>query len=71
MRLKLCPFCGNDVQKQYELDSRDTVYPVDREQRVWNVLCGGWYGYGGCSASILGDSAEDAMNNWNRRNYNA
>jgi hypothetical protein len=65
-KFKLCPFCGNDLNKQ---DILDTVYPVARDQfgnyHIWRVVCQG--NAGGCDASILGDSKEEAIKSWNKR----
>ena len=60
-----CPFCGNDLNKQ---DILDTVYPASEGRfgyKLWQVVCQG--NAGGCDASILADSEEDAIKAWNKR----
>lgn len=59
--LKLCPFCGF----QPDPEDMDCIYPVDREKTVYSVNC--YEVGGGCSASVLGWSIQDAIDNWNRR----
>jgi len=63
VKLKPCPFCGFDFNKLDELD--DVIYPVTRSRMVWRVNCLEYAG--GCDGSMLGDSSEDAVNNWNNR----
>ena len=63
MRLKPCPFCGHDLNQQDLW--HETVYPVDRTKTIWAVNCA--EEFSGCGASMLGSSAEDAINNWNKR----
>ena len=63
MRLKPCPFCGHDLNQQDLW--HETVYPTDRQKTIWSVNCA--EETSGCGASILGSSAEDAINNWNKR----
>ena len=58
MILKDCPFCGNDLNTQ---DHMDTVYPQDREMTLWQVVCQT------CSATMLGESKEEAIDSWNKR----
>lgn len=58
MILKDCPFCGNDLNTQ---DHMDTVYPQDREMTLWQVVCQR------CSATMLGESKEEAIDSWNKR----
>jgi hypothetical protein len=62
MILKPCPFCGfNNIDSE----DPDTIYPVDREKKVYILTCNTCYG--GCDASVLGDSVEDCITNWERR----
>jgi Lar family restriction alleviation protein len=56
--LKSCPFCGNDLNTQ---DHMDTIYPRDREMTLWQVVCQR------CSATMLGESKEHAIDSWNQR----
>lgn len=70
--LRPCPFCGNDLQAQYQAEPLDTIYPggntrVAGEYSYWQVVCGEWWG--GCSASVLGSSQLDCVEKWNKR-YN-
>lgn len=53
-----CPFCGCELNNQ---DPLDTIYPADRERTIWQVVCQT------CSATLLGDTPIDAVNNWNKR----
>lgn len=62
--IKPCPFCGNDIQKQFDYDNFDTIYPVGKSD-LYQIVCGEWYG--GCSATMLGSSVEDCINKWNKR----
>jgi hypothetical protein len=57
-----CPFCGHDLNGD---DIMDTVYPTDRERTAWQVVC--QTSASGCSATVYGDTEEEAMDNWNRR----
>ena len=61
-KLLPCPFCGNDLNAQ---DLQDTVYPVDRSGTIWNVIC--TESSGGCDASVMADSPEQAIKKWNSR----
>jgi len=61
--LKPCPFCGFDLDAFEYFD--DTIYPKGRDRTVWSVNCAHFAG--GCDASVLGDSEQDAINNWNKR----
>jgi len=55
-----CPFCSNDLNVQ---DPMDTIYPIDRERRIWNIVCGV------CTATKFGGSAEHCVKSWNKRSY--
>lgn len=59
--LKPCPFCGTAV---IESDA-DAVYPINRERTVWNLNCAETWG--GCGASVLGDSVAAVIDAWNTR----
>lgn len=48
-----------------DLDDVDFLYPVTRDCTVWGAHCSS--AAGGCDASILGDSREDAMARWEAR----
>jgi hypothetical protein len=63
MKLKPCPFCGHDLNQQDFW--HESVYPQSRGASIWSVNCA--EETGGCSAQILGSSAEDAVKNWNKR----
>jgi hypothetical protein len=43
----------------------DTIYPVDRARKTWNVTCP--VVRGGCDAASLGDGPQGAADAWNRR----
>ncbi len=60
--LKTCPFCKFDVNQEQMID---TLYPIDQAKTVWGLHCAD--GIGGCTASVLGWSPEEAIANWNRR----
>jgi hypothetical protein len=71
--LKPCPFCGF----QPDRNDPDCIYPAispvyDAEEsqmifKVWNINC--YESGGGCSAHILGSSAEDCIKKWNTRTF--
>lgn len=61
--IKPCPFCGSAVNS-YK-DSQDFIYPASRDRSVWQLNC--CSEYGGCDASVLGDSPEDCVAKWNKR----
>lgn len=56
-----CPFCGFTPDRNDE----DCIYPIDREQAVYNLNC--YETGGGCSTSILGSSPKDCIKKWNTR----
>jgi hypothetical protein len=62
--MKACPFCGFVVSFD---DYIDAVHPirVRGAREIWQAGC--LTIAGGCDASVLGDSKEDAIKNWNRR----
>lgn len=60
-KLKPCPFCAF----QPNAEDPDCIYPVNREKTIWNIVC--YETGGGCSAHILGASAEEVVKKWNRR----
>ena len=61
-KLLPCPFCDNDLNRQ---DPQDTIYPIDRTGTIWNVVC--TESSGGCDASIMADTPEQAIKKWNTR----
>lgn len=58
--LKICPKCGFDVC----IDLDDTLYPLNRERTIWNVVCNEVYG--GCGFEFLGVSKIDVVERWNK-----
>ncbi len=60
-RLKSCPFCGFIP----DAENANCIYPLDRERKEWILEC--YEIEGGCGANVLGDSAQDAINKWNKR----
>lgn len=65
LNLKPCPFCGHNLNTQ---DPLDTIYPVDREKTVYQIVCNEYSG--GCDTTILGGSIVECINKWNRRIHN-
>lgn len=61
IELKSCPFCGFKLDP----DADDCIYPVNREKTLYNVVC--YETGGGCGASVLGWTAEEAICRWNKR----
>jgi hypothetical protein len=63
--IKPCPFCGSEVDG-YK-DSGDFIYPVPTASgaRLYEINCLSIYG--GCGASILGNSPEECIEKWNTR----
>lgn len=61
IELKDCPFCG--FKPNYQ--DADCVYPVNRERTLYNVVC--YETGGGCGASVLGWTEDEAVERWNRR----
>lgn len=80
--MKPCPFCGMKLDPEdvdtvypsgvgwkedetelyrYYVSSRE----VPKEQWCYKVVC--QEHYGGCNASITGDSKEEAIEKWNKR----
>ena len=59
--IKPCPFCGD--RPNYE-DS-DFCYPSNREGTLWSAHC--CAGGCGCGASMLGQTKQEAIDNWNNR----
>ncbi len=55
--MKNCPFCGCKV----DVNDPDSVYPTNREKTLYQA------GHYVCGVSILGDTAEEAIANWNKR----
>lgn len=59
--LLACPFCGFLPHA----DDDDCIYPINHEGTVWGINC--YETGGGCSANILGASAEECITKWNTR----
>ena len=57
MKVKNCPFCGSEPN----IDDPDFCYPATRDRKVWQACCPM------CEAQMLGETKEDAINNWNKR----
>ena len=53
--MKNCPFCGVKV----DVNDDDSVYSLDFEKTLWQA------GHYVCGVSILGDTAEEAVENKN------
>lgn len=60
--LKHCPFCGHLPHPD---NYRDSIHPVVKDGTVWKAGC--LATEGGCDASILGWTRDEAILNWNRR----
>ena len=56
-----CPFCGFRPR----ITDDDFVYPVVRDKTVWGAHC--HESGGGCGASVLADTKENAITKWNQR----
>lgn len=65
VELQSCPFCGHDMNQQYIDSPEDTIYPMNRERTIWNIVCQDYAG--GCDAVVIGDSKEDCIEKWNKR----
>lgn len=77
--MKPCPFCGMtcypDIDTLYpagygwkEDDEGRyyvTAYEVPKEQWCYKLMCN--ESYGGCGATLYGDSKEEVIAKWNRR----
>lgn len=65
-QMRPCPFCGKTPDAT---DSLDVLHPITREEpgvvRVWGASCA--EPHGGCSAEVLGNGPQDAVDRWNRR----
>ena len=59
--IKSCPFCGFEFDLE---DTLDEIYQL-RNMNIWMLTCN--ESKGGCTASVLGDSMIDVVNNWNKR----
>ncbi len=60
--LKHCPFCGHLPNPD---NYRDSIHAVVRDDTVWKAGC--LLTEGGCDASVLGWTRDEAIKNWNRR----
>lgn len=56
-----CPFCNH----QPNIDDGDTLYPINRSKTSWQFYCTATSG--GCDASVVGNSRDDAIRRWNTR----
>lgn len=78
--LKPCPFCGMELDDtdsdtlhisggwiEHPIIGRHYVPSREAppDQKCYAIHCN--VIYGGCGASISGDSRQEAINNWNRR----
>jgi hypothetical protein len=61
MLLKPCPFC----KFRPDTEEPDCIYPIDRERKIWNLVC--YNNFGACGSVILGGSEEDCINKWETR----
>ena len=61
-QMKPCPFCGHQPDAS---DPLDVIYPVGRSPDLWQGVC--QTSHGGCSAHMLGATAADVVERWNRR----
>ena len=57
-----CPFCGH---QPFEDNLIDSVHPENHARTLWTVNC--LTTEGGCDASMLGGSREEAIRKWNTR----
>lgn len=60
--LRECPFCGHQPEEDNLYDS---VHRVNREGTLWTAGCVD--NEGGCNASVLAGSREEAIARWNTR----
>lgn len=58
MDLQPCPFCG------YKIKIKD-VYPIDTYSLLWTIVCNEYEG--GCNAGIIGETAKEVIEKWNKR----
>lgn len=64
-KIKPCPFCGHDLEAQYNAGNMDILYPITRERDIWNIVCD--VHSGGCGAIMLGDDMYECVELWNTR----
>lgn len=50
---------------QYQINPEDTIYPINKEHTLWNLVCA--FTNGGCDVSMLGSSPQVCIDKWNRR----
>lgn len=60
--LRACPFCGHQPEEDNLYDS---IHRVNREGTLWTAGCVD--NEGGCNASVLAGSREEAIAKWNAR----
>lgn len=61
IKISPCPFCGITPDHKDE----DFCYPINSSRKIYRTGC--IESAGGCGAEVLGNSADDAIANWNRR----
>lgn len=59
-QMQPCPSCARPVELD---DLIDMLYPLDRKQSIWNMLC--TESLGGCGYEVYGRTAEEAAGIWN------
>lgn len=57
-----CPFCGHQPDEENMIDS---THPINHEGTLWTTGC--LENEGGCNASMLAGSRQEAINKWNTR----
>jgi hypothetical protein len=60
--LKQCPQNGHIPDADNYIDS---IHPLNREKTLWAAYCVG--SEGGCDASSLGGTRQEAIDKWNTR----
>lgn len=62
-----CPFCTIDLMEVAEVDGGlvDLVYPINLDRTIYSVNCPEHAG--GCNASMIAGTREEAIAAWNKR----